>query len=211
MVGVLGDTGNGKTNALKFFSQNRTNVYYVRGAKSMTPKSFFNHILEVLGIANRYSDANVYNIIRSIGYYLNSFQGPVLLILDEAGRLSDTILMHCHDLRNETNENVGIVFASPHHLKVSLERLIKANVRGISELYGRFELWIEVDAPSIDEQAEYCMHRGVKSEALIEALIAENQSFRRLVSKVKNLGKKAIRHKKKCPETGEGIDSGSVA
>jgi hypothetical protein len=163
----------------------------------MTAKSFFTHIMEVLDIRNRYTDANLYNLIRSIGYYLNSFESNVLLILDEAGRLSDSILMHCHDLRNETNENVGIVFASPHYLKLSLEKLIKANVRGIPELYGRFELWIEVGSPLLNEQAQYCIHRGINNKALIEALVFENQSFRSLVSKVRNLGKKAIRYRKK--------------
>ena len=204
MIGILGDTGNGKTNALKYFSRNRSNVYYVRGLKSMTAKSFFLHIMEVLGIRNRYTDANLYNLIRSIGYYLNSFESNVLLVLDEAGRLSDSILMHCHDLRNETNENVGISFASPHYLKLSLEKLIKANVRGIPELYGRFELWIEVEAPLVDEQAQYCIHRGIKNRALIEALVFENQSFRSLVSKVRNFGKKAIRYKKRSQDVPEG-------
>ncbi|NHA04887.1 ATP-binding protein [Mucilaginibacter sp. HC2] len=209
MVGIIGDTGNGKTNPLKFFSEKRSNVYYVRVLKSMTPKSLFNHVLEVLGIENRYSESNVYNIIKSIAYYFNSFQSNALLIIDEAGRLSNNSLMHFHDLRNETSEKLGVVFAAPGYFKLNVEKMVKGNIQGMPEFYSRIELWIEIDSPSIEEQVEFCIHRGVKSEDLIMSIIKENQSFRRLASKLKNFGKMAIRYLKNNPDNLKGTESPS--
>ncbi|WP_293304258.1 ATP-binding protein, partial [Pedobacter sp. UBA5917] len=114
MIGIIGDTGFGKSTALEYYANQHQNVYYMNIEISMSPKVFLNALLGVLGFKNIHTEKNSYNLIRSIVYFLKNTPGKHLIIIDECGKLSNNVLLHLHDLRNAISGVAGVIFSGPH-------------------------------------------------------------------------------------------------
>lgn len=120
-------------------------------------------------------------LIQGIGYFFSN-RSPTrsLLIIDEAGRLSNKNLMHFHDLRNALNKCTGIMLAATMNFQEKLQTMNKNKIQGIPEFYSRINNWITLECPTIQEQVNYCEYRGIKNNAIIMSLVKPNQDFRRL-------------------------------
>jgi len=189
MISILGGPGYGKSNALTYFANNNDNTYYVLVSESMSPKELLIKILDVMGFQNKHSGSSVYSLIQSIGYFLSAdSKRKSLLIIDEAGRLSNRNLMNFHDLRNSLNKSAGIMFAGPFYFKSKIENMVKKNVQGIPELNSRINSWISLECPTIPEQAEYCFHRGVLNKRIANSLTAKDQNLRKLKECIDEVG-----------------------
>jgi hypothetical protein len=173
----------------------------------MSPKNMFSEILKIVGFDNIYKETSVYNLIQSIGYFLSS--EPItksLLIIDEAGRLSNKNLMHFHDLRNSLNKHTGIMLAATLNFQEKLERMNRGKIQGIPEFYSRINQWITLDCPTVQEQAQYCIYRGIKNKSIIESIIKPFQDFRKLKSRVDLIAINILNdlELKKNPQISEG-------
>ena len=143
MIGILADTGVGKTTALNVFSRQK-NVFYVPYAKTMAPKHFFAALLKEMGIA---FEGNIYSMVNKISDELNTLKNP-LLIIDEAGKLTHTMLMYLHELRNLTMKNCGIVLAGMPYFRSNLIKFSNKQKEGIAEFYRRINVWHELQGLS---------------------------------------------------------------
>lgn len=112
MIGLIGDTGTGKTTALNAFAYSK-NVYKVSFEKSMNPRQFFKSLLREIGID---FDDNVNSMIGRVAQELNMKKSP-LLIIDEAGKITHPVMLYLHDLREKTMLNCGIVLAGMPYFK----------------------------------------------------------------------------------------------
>ncbi|MBB6107666.1 AAA domain-containing protein [Mucilaginibacter lappiensis] len=188
MISMLGGPGFGKSNALTYFANNNANTYYVLVSESMSPRELLIKILEVMGFQNKHSSSSVYNLIQSIGYFLSTEAKKSLLIIDEAGRLSNKNLMNFHDLRNSLNKSAGIMFVGPFYFKSKIENMVRKNVQGIPELNSRINSWISLECPTLAEQAEYCFHRGILNKRIANSLIIRDQNLRKLKERIDEIG-----------------------
>ena len=136
MIGLIADTGMGKTTALKHISCNK-NTFYVAYDKTMKPKQFFIALLKEMGISQEGSLNEMVNLIAD---ELNTMDAP-LVIIDEAGKITHTMILYLHVLRDKTINNCGFVLAGMPYFKSNLLKLSNKQREGYAEFYRRVNLW----------------------------------------------------------------------
>ncbi|TWI16308.1 AAA family ATPase [Sphingobacterium siyangense] len=159
MLGLIGDTGMGKTVALKAIARNE-NTFYLY-FDNQRPKQFFYQLGKLLGYD---FEGSLYDMIGRACDALNVLEEPLLMI-DEAGKLNDVMLMHLHVLRDRTMHNCAIMLAGMPYFKLNLENKAKKQKIGISEFYRRINIWHELEALNRSEIDFICEQNGIpKSE-----------------------------------------------
>lgn len=181
MIGVIGQTGAGKSTALKEYYLSNEQTYYVVCQKSTTSRVFFKQLLREMGVL---FTGTLYEMIERISDELNKQAQPLILI-DEAGKLSQTVLEHIHDLRNKTEHTTGIVMAGVEYFKNNLENAVRKNKEGMPEFYDRIAAWIELTTPKKNEIRLICEVNGITNAELIRKM-QKSQTFRTLSNYIGN-------------------------
>lgn len=156
MVGLLGDTGMGKTVSLEVLSR-RENTFYIYYNSSMRPRHFFYELGKLLGYDY---EGPMYEMINRVCDTLNSMDAPLIMV-DEAGKLSDTMLMNLHILRDRTMHNCGILLAGMPYFRANLEKKSVKQKVGMSEFMRRVGLWHELTGLSRSEIGFICNENGI--------------------------------------------------
>jgi type II secretory pathway predicted ATPase ExeA len=156
MIGLIGDTGMGKTTALQIISR-RKNTYYVAYDKTMKAKQFFAAILKEMAIS---FEGSIYDMVNRIAEELNTSANP-LLIIDEAGKITHNVMLYMHSLRDKTNRNCGIVLAGMPYFKNNLQKNSNKQKEGFAEFFRRIQAWFELQGLSRTEIKYICNHNGI--------------------------------------------------
>lgn len=170
MIGLIGDTGTGKTTALKSYACNK-NVFRVTFEKSMNPRQFFMAVLNELGIDYV---GNVNAMISRIAHEINAKELP-LLIIDEAGKISHAVMLYLHDLREKTLYNCGIVLAGMPYFKDNLQKSAGRGKEGCSEFLRRINLWHKLEGLSTSEAAYIVRDQGVTDDRRIKEMASKKR------------------------------------
>lgn len=160
MAGLIADTGMGKTTALRAFAR-QENVFYIYYDANMRPNHFYHELGKQLGYDY---DSTMYNMVNRACEVLNSLQDP-LIIIDEAGKLTDPMLLSLHALRDKTLQNCGIVFGGMPYFKNNLIKKTNKQKVGISEFLRRVQIWNELDGLRRDEIEYICEQNGITDKA----------------------------------------------
>lgn len=162
LYGLIGCTGAGKTTALKQYYTSNPNVFYVECKNIMNRKHFFGAILRELGVN---FIGTVYDMVNRIEEEVKTLENP-LLIIDEAGKLSHTLILDLHDLRNATMNNLGVILAGCEYFKENLEKGVQKKKQGIPEFYSRIVSWQILSSPRKKEVEAICEVNGINSNDL---------------------------------------------
>ena len=181
MLGIVGATGYGKTTALKEYYHSHKNTYLITCGKSMTAKQLVQQVLREMGIS---FNGTVYHIIERITQELNKQQHP-LLIIDEAGNLSQLVIEYIHDLRNATEHNCGIVLSGVAYFKDNLKTAADNNKEGMPEFYDRISSWVTLESPTRHEIRAVCKINGLEETDIVKKLFKAG-NFRKLINYVEN-------------------------
>lgn len=165
MLGLIADTGMGKTISLKAYTKSR-NTYYIVFDKTMRSKHFFKAILSEMGIA---FEGSLYDMVRRISDELNAQDEP-LLIIDEAGKITHNTMLYLHVLRDKTISNCGILLAGMPYFKHNLIKSSNKQKEGCAEFYRRINLWHELEGLSRSEIQYICNEYGITDETTIKEL-----------------------------------------
>ncbi len=156
MVGLIADTGMGKTTALLSYSH-RKNTFYIKFDKTMRPRQFFAALLKEMGIA---FEGNINEMVNRIADELNVMDNP-LVIIDEAGKITHTMILYLQDLKDNTHLNCGYVLAGMPYFKSNLIKLSNKQKEGYAEFYRRINLWQTLEGLTRDEIKAICNQYGV--------------------------------------------------
>lgn len=179
---VAGFAGAGKTTALKYFSRNNPNVYYV-GADSYFSQSYFVlTIRKALGLPLE-NEPLAGTLERIIGY-LNAVKRP-LLIIDEADKLKDSCLQFIKSIYDGTEGHCGILLAGVDHLRNRLSKGAEKHKMGYDELYSRLGRKLEPCArPDKATITTICAQMGITDKGTINAIADKAQDYRQVKSRV---------------------------
>ena len=166
MIGLIADTGLGKTTSLNAYASANANVFKLTVDKTMNAKRLFLHILEKLEIP---FDGNIHEVMLKIADYLNSLDNP-LLIIDEAGKLNHVMMLYLHDLREYTHENCGIILAGMPYFRKNLQRYSEKEKEGCSEFLRRVNLWHTLQGLSRNEVKYVCSEENITDPERIKEL-----------------------------------------
>lgn len=173
MLGIYGETGYGKTTALKHYARKNQNAFYVLADCMMSRKGFLKAIAESLGIESEgTAEALKFLIIAR----LNALESPLLMI-DDAGKLDDKNFRVIQILFDATEGNSGFVLAGMPYLKNYIDRSTRAGKMGFGELARRVGWWEMLDAPTFEEVEKLCSSNGVKDAECIRFIFNSCKNF----------------------------------
>ena len=165
MIGLIGDTGMGKTTALTTFAL-RKNVFYVAYDKTMKPKQFFIALLREMGIA---FDGSINEMVNRIADELNTMANP-LIIIDEAGKIVHTMILYLHVLRDKTLKNCGIVLGGMPYFKSNLIKFSNKEKEGYAEFFRRINIWHSLNGLSRKEVEDVCSINGITDKETLREM-----------------------------------------
>ena len=161
MIGLTGDTGMGKTHALRAVAL-RENVFYTELDLTTNPRVFLRSILQNMNIGY---DGTVHNLLQRVVTEINRRKN-VLLIVDEAGKMNHRIMLCLHTLRDRTNKSCGIVLAGMPEFKNNLIRGKDSGKGGYAEFFRRVNLWDELTGLDKEEVIQVLADNGITDASL---------------------------------------------
>jgi len=165
MIALMADTGMGKTTALNAYSI-RKNVFYIVYDKTMAPKHFFIALLREMGIS---FEGNINEMVNRIADELNMIENP-LIIIDECGKLTHTMILYLHVLRDKTIKNCGIVLAGMPYFQKNMAKFSNKGKEGFAEFNRRINLWQELKGLSRSEIEFICNSYGIDDNDTIKEM-----------------------------------------
>lgn len=162
-MAVAGYTGAGKTTALRRYAAKNADAWYVLGTTIMTQKTFLTAILRSMGISEGQTVADKMGIIIK---EMNSGTKS-LLIIDDAGKLSDNIMRLIQIIYDETEDNAGIILAGTDYLESYINKGAILDRRGFKELQRRISFWQPCFKPTKSEISFFCSEYGISDNKAI--------------------------------------------
>jgi len=170
MVGITGDTGTGKTTALETYAKQK-NVFYVAYDKTMKPKQFFTALLREMGVD---FEGSINEMVNRIAEELNTISSP-LVIVDEAGKITHTMILYLHVLRDKTIKNCGFVLGGMPYFKSNLIKFSNKGKEGFAEFLRRINIWNTLSGLSRNEIKYVCESNGITDEETIKELYTKKR------------------------------------
>lgn len=183
MIAIYGYPGAGKTVALKrFISKNRT-AYYVKVEKSMKTRDFYLTILND-SHPSKGKRMSLHEIFKKIKLRFSSHERS-LLIIDEVGKIDASQLEYLHELRDLTENYLGIILAGPEYFHTHLEDWKNADLHGIPELHRRISWHEFLDRPTSHEKIALCNTYGITDEKVINEKFMHYNDFGSLTEAIR--------------------------
>ena len=165
MIGITADTGMGKTTALRTYARQK-NVFYVSYDKTMNASQFFSALLRELSIPF-YSSLN--DMMTFVVDKLNRLESP-LVIIDEAGKLTHSMILYLQVLRDKTYGNCGIILAGMTYFKTNLQKNAAREKEGYAEFLRRINVWHDFIGLQPKEIEEICSTHGITNKEKVREL-----------------------------------------
>lgn len=177
---VTGYAGSGKTEAIKNYSANHQNVFHLSCSEFWSKSTFIQKLLKALG---RTMGGTMNEQMEDAISTLKQTERP-LLILDEADKLSNSVLYFFITLYNALEDHCGIVMCATSHLQKKIEKGVRLNKKGYEEIYSRIGRNF-ISVPVINDQdiADVCRANGVTDKADIKTVTADADSDLRRVKR----------------------------
>lgn len=184
---VIGDAGCGKSQAIKVYGERNRNTLVLSCSEYWNRKQFLMELLRSLGVDA--SGCTVVDMVADAVHQLKRREG-VLLVLDEADKLSDQILYFFITLYNQLEDHIGIVLCATQHLEKRIVRGVRNNRKGYREIYSRIgRKFIPMPIVNAGDVASVCMANGVTDKRTIERIAEDSdcdlRRVKRLVHAVK--------------------------
>lgn len=173
MLAVAGFTGAGKTTALKHYATKQPNTYYVLSTFFMGRKDFLKAIQRSMGLD---VEGSVSTMCYAITEHLKRLDSP-LLIIDDAGKLTDANYRMLQVIYDETEFHAGIVLAGTEYLKQYLDQAASKNKMGFRELRRRIAYWQPLEAPTLKIVAAICQDYGITNEDTVRYITREANDY----------------------------------
>jgi DNA transposition AAA+ family ATPase len=162
-LAIAGYTGAGKSTALREFAKKYEDVYYMHATSVMNKKLFLGAIQASMGIRDGYS---VPMMMDAIIAHMNSANQP-LLIIDDAGKLSPSIMGLIQIIYDGTETRAGIVMAGTEYLEEIITKWVRYNRMGFRELFRRIGFWQPLRQPTIAVVQGICAQYGITEKSCI--------------------------------------------
>ena len=184
---ITGDAGCGKSQAIRHYQESHQNVVVLSCSEFWNRRHFLCELLRGLGVDAQGNQ--VVEMMTEAVYTLKRKEG-VLLVLDEADKLSDQVLHFFITLYNQLEDTVGIVLCATQYLEKRIKRGVANNRKGYREIYSRVgRKFIPMPVVNGDDIACVCLANGVQEQKTIRRIIddadCDLRRVKRLIHAVK--------------------------
>ena len=171
VVGVIGEAGSGKTEAIKTYTAGGRNVYHLVCSEYWNRRTFMAKVLQTMGVT--YSGSTVADMMDTIVDTLKRKESP-LIVLDEADKLSDQVLYFFISLYNQLEGHCGIIMTATRYLKARIEKGVRLNRKGYAEIYSRIgRKFVELPLLNSEDVAAVCVANGITDAKAINSIVDE--------------------------------------
>lgn len=179
---VIGDAGCGKSQAIKVYGERNRNTLILSCSEYWNRKQFLTELLRSLGV--NASGYTVADMVADAVHQLKRREG-VLLVLDEADKLSDQILYFFITLYNQLEDHIGIVLCATQHLQTRIDRGVRNNRRGYCEIYSRIaRKFVQIPAVNDSDIAAVCIANGITDKKTINEIMDDSDCDLRRVKRL---------------------------
>ena len=182
VMAVVGDAGCGKSQAIKTYAEQNRGVIALSCSEYWNRKEFLSELLQNLGVEP--GGSTVADMMREAIRQLKRREG-VLIVMDEADKLSDQVLHFFITIYNKLEDTVGIVLCATQYLKKRIERGAVNNRKGYKEIYSRIgRKFIPMPVVNRGDIKAVCMANGLDDRQEIDRIIDDADSDLRRVKRL---------------------------
>jgi len=176
---VCGEAGCGKSTAATEYANTHENTALLTCAEYWNRRQFLEKLLSAYGIIS--DGMTVSEMMDTAVESLKRMENP-LVILDEADKLSDSVLYFFITLYNQLEDCCGLVLMATDFLKKRIEKGVKNCKKGYKEIYSRIgRKFICILAAGREDVAAACAANSLTDEKEINRIYADSQGdFRRV-------------------------------
>jgi plasmid maintenance system antidote protein VapI len=189
VLAITGNAGSGKTETAKKYESENKNVFRMSCNEYWDRKWFLRELLSKMG--KETDGMTMPEMMQKAVTTLKSAYNP-MIILDEADKLADKVLLFFITLYNELEGHCGIIIMATQYLERRIRRGIAAQKRGYREIYSRVGLrFIELEPTSFADVKAVCNANGVNDEQAIRGISKDCDSDIRRVKRLVFANKRA--------------------
>ena len=179
---VIGDAGCGKSQAIKVYGERNRNTLILSCSEYWNRKQFLVELLRSLGVDA--AGCTVVDMMADAVHQLKRRDG-VLLVLDEADKLSDQILYFFITLYNQLEDHIGIVLCATQHLEKRITKGVRNNRKGYREIYSRIaRKFVQMPVVNASDIAAVCMANGITDKKMINEIVDDSDCDLRRVKRL---------------------------
>ncbi|MFA7448777.1 MAG: ATP-binding protein [Weeksellaceae bacterium] len=168
VLAITGKAGAGKTESAKKYEAENKNVYRLSCNEYWDKRWFLRELLSKMG--KEHAGMTMPEMMHKAVQLLKSTDTP-LIILDEADKLADNVLLFFITLYNELEGHCGIVLMATYFLEKRIRRGVATEKKGYREIYSRVGLrFIELEETSYLDIEKVCSANGVVEPNAIRAI-----------------------------------------
>lgn len=168
---AVGNAGTGKTEAMRYYAQNVQNAFHLRCDEFWNRKQFLAEVLTAMGIDSQ--GLSLPDLMDKVTRHLRTLDKPVLMI-DEADKLANPVLLLFISLFNRLEGECGIVLIATDHLRKKLERGAGMKRKGFEEIWSRAgRRAITIPENTTTDIQRICEANGVKVESAIGMIVRD--------------------------------------
>ncbi|MDN4753411.1 ATP-binding protein [Porphyromonadaceae bacterium W3.11] len=172
---LVADAGAGKSTTARNYSARNANAVYVLCSEDMKRSDFLDACLSALG--EKSVESGLRARLEFLIEVLRNKNNPVL-ILDEADKLIDSILLYCVTIYNHLEGHCGIVMLSTDYIEKRMNSGLRHNKRGYNELHSRIgRRFYVVDKTTPSDIYGICKANGILDDSTINSVIRDAEQF----------------------------------
>jgi DNA transposition AAA+ family ATPase len=189
VLAITGNAGSGKTATAKKYESENQNVFRLSCNEYWDRKWFLRELLSKMG--KETDGMTMPEMMHKAVLTLKSSANP-LIILDEADKLADAVLLFFITLYNELEGHCGIIIMATQYLEKRIRRGIAQQKKGYREIYSRVGLrFIELEPTTYADVKAVCLANSLTDEQTIRAISKDCDSDIRRVKRLVFANKRA--------------------
>lgn len=168
-MAVTGTAGIGKTEAIEVYCSEHANAYHLCCSEYWNKKTFLSELLKCMGEDS--CGSSVPDMVEDVINGLKRKDRPVI-IMDEADKLSDSVLYFFISIYNRLEDRCGIMLVATDHLAKRINKGVRNNKKGYQEIFSRLGRKF-ISLPALDEEdiATVCHVNGMTDAKAVKALV----------------------------------------
>jgi DNA transposition AAA+ family ATPase len=171
VMAITGKAGAGKSETAKKYEEENKNAFVLSCNEYWDKRWFLRELLGKMG--KDHAGLTLPEMMHKAVLLLKSLDSPVI-ILDEADKLADNVLLFFITLYNALENHCGIVLMATHFLEKRIRRGVAMEKKGYREIYSRVGLrFIELEGTSYSDVENICLANGIEEKDIIRTISKE--------------------------------------
>jgi DNA transposition AAA+ family ATPase len=168
VMAITGKAGAGKSETAKKYEAENKNAFLLSCNEYWDKRWFLRELLNKMG--KDHAGLTLPEMMHKAVLLLKSLENPII-ILDEADKLHDNVLLFFITLYNALEDHCGIVLMATHFLEKRIRRGVAMEKKGYREIYSRVGLrFIELESTSYSDIENICKANGIEDSVIIRTI-----------------------------------------